>query len=90
MTKDLLLQGGAASLGDSAEHERVLTMRRAIGLFLSAAMLGGGLYLIYLELFEARVVSRKMMVVGVFLALLGGAWLWADCIAPQFGKKVDF
>jgi hypothetical protein len=51
-------------------------------------MLGGGLYLIYLELFEARVVSRKMMVVGVFLALLGGAWLWADYIARCLARRL--
>lgn len=58
-------------------------MRRAIGFVIASALLVGGLYLLYIELFAAQVIVGRITLAGAFLTFLGGAWLWADYINPN-------
>ena len=61
-------------------------MRRAISLVLAMAILIAGLFLIYWEAFEVRTVRGLVVMAGLFLTCLGGAWLWEDFLAPS-GQK---
>jgi len=56
---------------------------------MAGGMLGSGLWLLYFEFALAAVRSGLVIASAVALALVGGAWLWADYIAPAFGRNVD-
>jgi hypothetical protein len=50
-------------------------------------MLVGGLYLVALELFSARIISLRFIIGGTLLAGLGAYLIWTDFIAPRLGIK---
>jgi hypothetical protein len=62
-------------------------MRKLILLVLAGAMLAGGLYVVALELFFARIISFRFVIGGVLLAGLGAYLMWTDFIAPKLGIK---
>ena len=53
-------------------------MRRLVGFVMAGGMLGSGLWLLYFEFALAAVRSGLVIASAVALALVGGAWLWAD------------
>ena len=57
-------------------------VRRIICSVLAAALLGGGLYILYYMAIISHSFMIRMIGIGVFLVVLGGFWLWADCIEP--------
>lgn len=69
------------------EAVRGCGMRQVVGFILASALLGGGLYLLYLQLFIAQGFAGVLLVAGGFFVFLGGAWLWADFIAPALKRK---
>jgi hypothetical protein len=62
-------------------------MRKLLLLILSMAMIGGGFWLLGLELFAANIIWGRAVMAGVMLLALGIYLLWADFIAPLFGFK---
>ena len=57
-------------------------MRRLISFVLAIALLGGGLYLLFLQLFVAGIIMGHFMEAGGFIAAIGAGWLWDDFIEP--------
>jgi hypothetical protein len=62
-------------------------MRKFLLLFLSSAMLIGGLYLVYFELLFAHPPSVRFIIGGAILVVVAGYLLWEDFIAPRLGIK---
>jgi hypothetical protein len=57
-------------------------VRWIIGFCFGAALLGAGLYVLYVEAFVARVIMGKMIIMGTVLTGAGAAWLWVDYLSP--------
>ena len=62
-------------------------MHQAIGFILASALLGGGLYLLYLQFFIAKGFAGVLLVAGGFFVFPGVAWLWADFISPALARR---
>jgi hypothetical protein len=62
------------------------TMRKTIGFALALALLCGGTYLLYIQMFVAHVTYLRGLLMGGMLAGIGGLWLWSDYIGPMFGR----
>jgi hypothetical protein len=62
-------------------------MRKLILVVLSSSMLIGGLYLIVLEVWFARIIYFRFVAGGGLLVFFGGYLIWADFIAPRLGIK---
>jgi hypothetical protein len=62
-------------------------MRKLILLILSGAMLVGGLYVVALELFSARIIYFRFVIGGMLVAGPGAYLIWTDFIAPRLGIK---
>ncbi len=63
-------------------------MRQIICFVVAAAMFGGGLYILWDSIFVAHLALLRMAVVGVFLAFIGGVWLWVDFGAPLMRRVI--
>ncbi len=59
-------------------------MRHFLSLVFAVGLLCAGLFVLYLEVFQARIVWGRMLIMGSFLIVVGGAWLWSDFLAPLF------
>lgn len=64
-------------------------MRLVFSFLLASALFGAGLYLLFLEVFVARIIMGRMLAIGGLLLAAGGAWLWADFVGPLIrGEKM--
>jgi hypothetical protein len=59
----------------------MISVALALGLFCA------GLYVLYLEIFEGRIIRKPMVMMGAFLTLMGAVWLWADVFSPLLKRK---
>jgi hypothetical protein len=59
-------------------------IRRMIGFISANALLWGGLYLFYLQLFVSHLPPTLFDIVdaGSFMATQGACWLWEDFMGP--------
>ena len=64
-------------------------MRNVIGFVLAAGLLCAGLFLLWIE-WTGPYHWNRMLIVGLFLTLIGGGWLWSDYIGPRFGRGGKF
>jgi hypothetical protein len=62
-------------------------MRRLLLFVVSVAMVVGGLYWVWFEVFWAAHVRGAFVAMGVLPATLGAYLLWIDFIAPWLGVK---
>src|SRR5215468_2310668 len=65
----------------------VVAVRKVLGFAIAAALFGAGVYLLCAELFVAPIIMGRMVVMGGFLAFLGGAWLWSDLHRPAIWAR---
>jgi hypothetical protein len=61
-------------------------IRRFLLFLFASAILGAGLYLLWLDLTHARVIFSRLVFAGLFLSLFGGYLLWDDFIRPLTGR----
>lgn len=54
---------------------------------IASALLISGLYLLYMQFAVSNIVMGKLVLAGAALAVIGGAWLWADFISPNSRSK---
>lgn len=57
-------------------------MRHIISLTIAAAILCGGLYLLYIQFFEAEFIKGTVVAGGGVAAFVGAAWLVAEIRDP--------
>lgn len=50
-------------------------------------MLGAGLYVLYLEIFVARIIMGRMLMLSGSLIGIGGAWLVYDFVIPWWRSE---
>lgn len=62
-------------------------MRQAASLLVSCALLIGGLWLLYMQLFVFPVIKGWFLMAAGFMATIGGVWLYGDFILPIFRRK---
>lgn len=62
-------------------------MRQAASLLVSCALLIGGLWLLYMQLFVSPVIKGWLLMSAGFMAAIGAAWLVGDFILPIFRRK---
>lgn len=62
-------------------------MRQTVSLLVSCALLIGGLWLLYMQLFISPVIKGWFLMGAGFLIVVGGAWLFGDFVLPIFRKK---
>lgn len=63
-------------------------MRRAVSLVVALGLIGAGLYLVIVPLYEGW-LSPLMLAAGGFLAAIGAAWFWADYLSPMRNRRKD-
>jgi hypothetical protein len=64
-------------------------MRLMLSFLIASGFLAMGFYLLFTQAFTARFLTMDGIGLGLVLAFLGGAWLWADFINPFLrGEKV--
>ena len=63
-------------------------IRKIVCFVVASAMFAGGLYTTYNTLIVEHMFGRYMLM-GVFLAGLGGYWLWIDFLGPMVGRGDD-
>ncbi|MDH3579932.1 MAG: hypothetical protein OEM91_04820 [Hyphomicrobiales bacterium] len=62
-------------------------MRQVISFLMASALLGGGLYLLYLQVFHSTTIYG-LFLIGAAVAILGGiSWLFCDFILLMSRKK---
>ncbi|MCA0199856.1 MAG: hypothetical protein LCH56_03330 [Proteobacteria bacterium] len=62
-------------------------MRRFLSLAFIAALIGGGLYVLYFEMFLAAVIRGQALAMAGFLFALGVGWLWGDFVLPALRSR---
>lgn len=62
-------------------------MRQAVSIIIASVLLGSGLWLLYLQLFESRVIKGWFLMAAGLLIFTGGAWLIEDFIRPIFRRR---
>lgn len=61
-----------------------MTIRKAIGLLISIALILGGCYIVYAEFFGApHPYVRRIWMLGPFLAIVGSMWVYSDWIEKE-------
>ena len=64
-------------------------MRLVLSFVFASAFLAAGLYVLFVQAFTAQFLTPDGISLGLVLAFVGGAWLWADFIRPTLrGEKV--
>jgi hypothetical protein len=62
-------------------------MRKLLLFVISVAMVVGGLYWLWFEVFSAAHIYGRLIAGGVLLTLLGGYLLWIDFVGPWLGVR---
>ena len=62
-------------------------VRKVFSLVFSIALMVLGLYMLYLQLFQSKVIFTGGVAMGIFLFALGGAGLTDDLITSFFKSK---
>jgi len=62
-------------------------MRHVISFVCATALLIGGLYLLYAQLFEAQLIHGLALMAAAVMFAPGGAWLWNDFVLPMMRRR---
>lgn len=64
-------------------------LRQIFCFVFASALLGGGLYMLYDEVFIAHVLMARLIVIALFFTILGGYWLWLDFGEPLWKRLTN-
>ncbi len=64
-------------------------MRQVISFLVACALLIGGLWLAYMQLFVSPVARGWFLMMAGLMIAIGGAWLIGDYILPMLRKKAS-
>jgi hypothetical protein len=67
----------------------LLFVRRVVSFACTAALLFGGLYIIFIEVVYGRYIVGRLVAAAGFMIVLGGFWLFEDFIKPIFRRSTS-